>query len=217
MPTERRYKEWLARVYGAADNEVLERAYDAWAGDYDGDLGALGYLNPAVVAGMVGRHLAADAGEILDVGAGTGIIGEVLAALGHGPLVAIDLSEGMLEIARAKGAYATCRRMVLGEELDFATDRFAATTASGVFTVGHAPAGAYDELARVTRPGGRVFLATSQHAEDNLGFGAKAGKLVRAGVWEKVAASKPFIVMPAYDDPGQTAVTVHVYQVNPRS
>ena len=151
MPTEPRYNEWLARVYGASDNEVLERAYDEWAGEYDGDVGALGYLNPAVVAGMVGRHLAADAGEILDAGAGTGIIGEVLAAVGYGPLVAIDLSEGMLEIARAKGAYAECRRMVLGERLDFADDRFAAVTASGVFTVGHAPSDAYDELARVTR------------------------------------------------------------------
>ena len=217
MPTEPRYTEWLARVYGAADNEVLQRTYDEWAADYDGDVGALGYLNPAMMAGMVGRHQAAEAGEILDVGAGTGIVGEVLAAIGYGPLVAIDLSEGMLEIARAKGAYATCRQMVLGEALDFADDRFAATTASGVFTHGHAPATAYDELARVTRPGGRIFLATSTHSEDDLGFGAKAGELVAAGVWEKVAASAPFVVMPAYDDPAQTAVTVHVYQVTPRS
>lgn len=84
MPTEPRYKEWLDRVYGGADNDVLELAYDEWAGDYDGDVGALGHLDPAVVAGMVGLHLAADAGEIFDVGAGTGIIGEMLAALGLG-------------------------------------------------------------------------------------------------------------------------------------
>ncbi len=217
MPDAPRYKSWLNRVYGAGDAAVLEAAYDEWAQNYDADVGQTGYLNPAMMAGMVARHLAADAGEILDVGAGTGIIGEVLAALDYGPLVAIDLSEGMLDVARAKGAYAECRRMVLGETLDFAEGRFAAVTASGVFTQGHAPASSYGELARVTRPGGLVFLATSEHAEANLGFGAEAARLAAAGVWTKTATSRAFIVMPALDPADRMAVHVHVYRVNPRS
>ncbi len=213
MPRAPAHKEWLTRVYGAGDNAELERAYDEWASAYDGDMGALGYLNPAVVAGMVGRHLRADAGEILDVGAGTGVIGEVLAAVGYGPLVAIDLSRGMLDVAARKGAYAECLRMVLGERLDFADDRFAATTAAGVFTQGHAPAESYDELVRVTRPGGRIFLALSEHAMADLGFGAKAEALVASGAWRKVAESAPFIVMPALEAADQMAVRVYVHEV----
>ena len=89
---------WLARVYGAAgDIDELRRAYDEWAATYDADVGVLGYINPAVVAGMVARHLEAGQGPILDAGAGTGIVGEVLAPLGYGPIAALDLSAGMLD------------------------------------------------------------------------------------------------------------------------
>lgn len=207
-------KEWLTRVYGAGDNAELERVYDEWAEGYDGDVGALGYLNPAVMAGMVGRYLATDAGEILDAGAGTGIVGEVLAAAGYGPLVAIELSRGMLDVAARKGAYAECLRMVLGERLDFADDRFAATTAAGVFTQGHAPAEALDELVRVTRPGGRILLALSERAVADLGFGAKTEALVASGAWHRIAESEPFIVMPALAAGEPMAVRVHVHEVD---
>jgi len=48
---------------------------------------------------------------ILDAGAGTGMVGEVLTKLGYANLVAMDLSQGMLEVTRQKNVY----QMVTGE------------------------------------------------------------------------------------------------------
>ncbi len=48
--------------------------------------------------------------------------------------------------------------MDLGARLDFPDDRFAASTALGVLTPGHAPPTALDEMLRVTRPGGHLIF-----------------------------------------------------------
>lgn len=189
-------EQWLQRVYGAESADELAAAYDEWAGTYDTDVMALGYLNPAVVSAMMTRHVAPGSGDVLDAGAGTGIIGEVLAALGYGPLVAIDLSDGMLAVARAKGVYDALHNMELGQPLDFADDRFAAIVGSGVFTLGHAPATAYDELVRITRPGGMIFVALSDKALNELGFADKQKALEAAGRWRVADVTRPFVVMP---------------------
>jgi predicted TPR repeat methyltransferase len=72
----------LERVYGAKGNDELRALYDDWAGRYDEDLQAFGYSYPPVIAGLVARYVRERAAPILDAGAGTGIVGEVLAILG---------------------------------------------------------------------------------------------------------------------------------------
>lgn len=72
------------------------------AGQYDQDLQAFGDGYPPVIAGLVAGCVRERAAPILDAGAGTGIVGEVLAILGYTRLAGIDLSDGMLAVARAK-------------------------------------------------------------------------------------------------------------------
>ena len=45
------------------------------------------------------------AAPVLDAGAGTGLVGEWLGILGYPEVEALDISEGMLAVARAKGVY----------------------------------------------------------------------------------------------------------------
>ena len=59
------------------------------------------------------------AAAILDAGVGTGAIGNMLSLLGYNNLSGLDMSEGMLAQARARGCYIDLRRGVLGETLDF--------------------------------------------------------------------------------------------------
>ncbi len=205
--------QWLERVYGAKDPGELAQTYDEWAASYDIDVMSFGYLNPAVVAGMTARHVDRAAGEILDVGAGTGIIGEVLAALGYAPPAAIDLSGGMLAVARAKGVYGELRQMELGRPLDFADDRFAAVIGSGVFTLGHAPATAYDELARITRPGGHVVVGIGDETQAELGFGEKQAALEAAGRWRLADTTPPYVVMPSAPEFARHPARVYVLEV----
>ena len=98
-------KDRLQWIYSATGPNDLEARYDLWANEYDADVASYGYKIPGVVAGFLGRYLQPGAGTILDAGAGTGIMGEVMSSLGYDPLTAMDLSSGMLEIARRKGVY----------------------------------------------------------------------------------------------------------------
>ena len=140
-------------IYSSKDNEELEERYDQWAKDYDTDLDEeFGWLGPQRAVDFFTRYVPREA-RVLDAGAGTGLVGELLAKQGYNDLVAMDLSAGMLEEARRKNVYREFHQMVMGETLDFSTDSFDALISVGVLTVGHAPASSLDELVRITKPG----------------------------------------------------------------
>ena len=147
-------KGFLEKVYNAKDEQSLCEIYDCWASDYDRHVQEFGYRIPGATMGMVGRHIPHEQGAILDAGAGTGIIGESLKTLNYGDVTALDLSRGMLDIARQKGIYDSYVQAALGGPLDFPDDHFMAVVSAGTFTEGHAPPASFDELIRITRPGG---------------------------------------------------------------
>ena len=91
-------------VMSAPDYEELTQRYDTWANEYDQDLMTFGYNIPSVVAGLMGRYSVPGQGPVLDAGCGTGIAGQVLSVLGYRPLIGIDLSPGMLQVAESKGS-----------------------------------------------------------------------------------------------------------------
>jgi len=212
MGTDKR-DDWLARVYGARDDEELRRSYDAWAQDYDGDLIALGYRNPSLACGLTGRFVPSGPAELLDAGCGTGLLGELLGAIGYSRIAGVDLSDGMLGVARARGAYHELHRMVLGEPLAFDDGRFVASIALGVLTVGHAPPRALDELVRVTRTGGHVIFTLTTPALEQAGFAAKLEALDAAGRWRRVDVTAPYRVMPASATEGDLESRMYVYRV----
>jgi SAM-dependent methyltransferase len=186
----------LKQVYGARSNDELRAIYDDWAGQYDEDLLAFGYSYPAVIAGLVARYVRERDAPILDAGAGTGSVGEVLAILGYTRLVGIDLSDGMLAVARAKGVYVGLKNQTLGERLDFPDDSFAAVVSAGVLTAGHAPPSCLDELIRITRPGGHLIFTISLRVYEKGGFRPKLDALSGAGRWRAVEATPTWSPLP---------------------
>ncbi len=179
------------RFYGARDRAELTGRYDAAAGVYDAAMeGEVGWTGHIELAGVVLRHV--DPGtRLCDAGAGTGMLGELLAREGFARMSANDLSPGMLEVARRKGIYERCEVMELGKPLPYESDAFGAVTACGVFTPNHAPASSLDELVRIVRPGGPI-LYTLRSDEEPPGFAARQRKLADAGAWELVEAGDPF-------------------------
>ncbi len=149
--------------------------------------------------------------RILDAGAGTGLVGEILANIGYNNLVAMDLSQGMLEEARKKNVYREFHQMVMGEPLDFATDSFDAVISVGVLTVAHAPASSFDELVRTTKPGGYIAFSLRPDVYENSGFKEKQTALESEGKWKLVEVSEKFQPLPK----GEPDVyhQVWVYQV----
>jgi len=186
----------LDRLYGARDLAELRSEYDRIATAYDTELiDGMGYRAPGEVATVARRLLPADA-RILDVGAGTGLLGVALVEAGFARLDGLDLSPGMLAEARRKAVYGDLREATLGEELDYESEGYDGVLASGVLTTGHAPATCLDELVRITRPGGHVIFTLRSDGAGPPGFEEKMTDLVDASRWELVERGGEFQAMP---------------------
>jgi len=185
----------LGAVYGATRPEEVARLYDDWAGTYDAEMARVGYRHPSICLGLLARHLPRGAAPLLDAGAGTGLIGEWLAILGYGRVEALDISGGMLAVARAKGVYAVLHQLALGGPLPFEDGRFAGIVSAGVFTSGHVGSEGLGELIRVCRPGG-VFVLTVKDALWNAGFRDDIAARERAGQVARLEETAPYSSMP---------------------
>jgi predicted TPR repeat methyltransferase len=209
MDIEKRV-EW---VYNSQNNQELAERYDVWAKDYEQDLDtAFGYLSPARTVEVLAKYLSTEA-KILDVGAGTGLVGELLYQRGYHNIEASDLSESMLAEARKKNVYTALYQQILGESLDiFSTNTFDAIVSVGVFTPGHAPSSAFDELVRITKPGGYIIFTMRPDYYESSDFKEKLPALERTGQWKQVEITEPFQVMPKGEP--DVYLQVRVYQVN---
>ena len=199
-------------IYSSHDNKELADRYDQWAKDYEADLDeCFVWLGPYKAVELFVSHVPRKEVRILDAGAGTGLVGKLLARQGYNNLVAMDLSVSMLEEARKKNAYQEFHQMVMGESLDYATDSFDAVISIGVLTVGHAPASSFDELIRVTKPGGYIVFSLRPDVYRESGFKEKQDALESEGKWKLAEVSEAFQLLPK----GEPDVyhQVWVYQV----
>ena len=203
--------KWLQKVYAAKNEKELAASYDAWAKDYDRDVLSFGYKIPAIMTGLIGRYVSPESGIILDAGTGTGILGESLALMGYHDIVGIDLSQGMLEMARQKEVYQRLLKMTLGEPLDFSENTFASTVAMGVFTQGHAPPHSFDELIRITKPEGYIIFSVRSDVYLNHGFKKKQDALENEGKWQLIEKTEKFKGLPLGDS--ELHNRIFVYQI----
>jgi len=173
-------------VYSSKNNQELSERYDHWAKDYDRDLeNDFGYIIPQYATNYFVKYVSLGA-RILDAGAGTGLVGELLFAKGYRELVAMDLSKGMLEQARKKNVYKEFHQLVMGEPLNFQTDCFDAVISVGALTEGHAPADSLDELVRITKPGGHIIYSLRTDLYEGAGFKEKNNRLAQLDKWTLV-------------------------------
>ena len=186
----------LDAVYGATNPEELSKAYDEWAKSYDSDMADVGYRHPAIAVGLVSRHLPAGSTPILDAGAGTGLVGELLDVMGYPVIDALDASEGMLEIARRKNVYRDLHYAFLGQTLPFETGHYAAAVSTGVFTAGHVGVEGLPELFRVVRLGGLIVLSVKMTVWDD-GFEEYLGRADRDGAIDFVEVTPTYASMPS--------------------
>ena len=198
-------------VYSSQNEQELEERYDQWAQEYDADLETdFGWISPQRTSDSLAKHVDKEA-SILDAGAGTGLVGECLHHQGYRKLTAMDLSTGMLDVARRKNIYQALDQMTMGERLDYETDQFDATIIVGVFTQGHAPAGSLDELVRVTRSGGHVAFSLRTDIYVENGFKEKMDALESAGLWKLLEVGDTFQPLPKGEP--EVLHQVWVYQI----
>lgn len=197
----------LGAVYQAKSPDQIAAAYDGWAASYDEEMARTGYRHPTIGLALLARHLPKGAAPILDAGVGTGLTGAWFGILGWPEVEGIDISEGMLARAAAKGVYARLSRAVLGEILPFPDGHFAAVISTGVFTTGHVGAEALPELVRITRAGGPIVLTV----KETLWQGQMAAAVDSLAGARLVESTEPYISMPG--DPATTPSRAVVLRV----
>jgi len=148
--------------------------YRRWAKTYDQDFAQKHYYNNPVQTADVfaGQHVKSSL-PVLDVGAGTGLVGQRLAENGVAPIHAIDISPEMLEQAELKGCYDEFICADLTQPLKIADNFYDGIICCGTFTFGHVDAEAIDELVRIARPGALFVLGINAKVFESAGFAAK--------------------------------------------
>jgi ubiquinone/menaquinone biosynthesis C-methylase UbiE len=133
--------------------------------------------------------------------------------MGYSRLVGIDISEGMLARASARGVYSDLRNRALGEKLDFEDKSFTAIVSTGVFTDGHAPPSAFEELLRITRPGGHLIFSIGKGAWESGGFREKLEGMEAARHCRPLVITEPYAPMPFSGTLATTTARMFVYEV----
>jgi predicted TPR repeat methyltransferase len=185
----------LNEVYNATNPEQLSRAYDQWAASYDTDMAEVSYRHPSIALGLLSRHLPATDEPILDAGAGTGLMGELLGTLDYPVVDALDASEGMLDVARKKNVYRELHQGFLGQPLPFVDGRYAGVVSTGVFTAGHVGVEGLPELFRVTRAGGVIVLSVKVTVWE-AGFADYLSQSQTDGTISRILVTKQYLSMP---------------------
>jgi predicted TPR repeat methyltransferase len=153
---------------GAMPRAYVRTLFDQYAARFDGELqNALHYRGPVLLRRAIDKVLGANARfvRVLDLGCGTGLMGEAIRARVD-ELVGVDLSPAMLAIAERKRIYD---RLVAGDLIAFleTADRpFDLIVAADVFVY-------LDDLAPVLRlaarrlaPSGAIAFSVETHAGD---------------------------------------------------
>ena len=179
------------------------RLYGAWAGTYDQEfVNRSGYVLYKRVAEIFLQQPTTIEGAVLDVGCGTGIVGEKLHAGGIETIDGVDISEPML----AEAASKTCgddapvyRNLIaadLTRKLGIPDCQYAGLISAGTFTHGHLGPGPLDELWRVAAPGARCAISIRSTHFEAMDFGAKLsadaanGRITKPGLVEVDLYSK---------------------------
>nr|XP_053644563.1 uncharacterized protein LOC128697061 isoform X1 [Cherax quadricarinatus] len=188
-------RNWLKEVIkpGLQASQVIGIYNDA-SKIYDQYTVDCKYQGPTIMAEEVARLVAEELRHevrVLDVGAGTGLLGRELHKLGFSNIDALEPSEGMMNILKNTGHYRVKYQelMVVGQHT-VPQDTYDLLVMCGSMAPGHIPAQCVEDFIRVTKPGGWVvllirleYLLTAEDYKDKLE--AHMNRLQKENMWCK--------------------------------
>lgn len=198
---KRCYGDRLANLSHETTENEIQQIYDNWAEEYEKDvvIAARATYHKPMAEGLdeaIRRFLAGkgkDEVKIIDVAAGTGLIGVELNKLGYTNLCALDISQEMLDIAKTKNVYTKfiCSPLNDRPNPKIASGEFDALICGGSMLVGHIDPSALIEMVRMIKVGGLVcFNIRDGQLEDYQG---KISELESMGLWKFISKrSLPF-------------------------
>lgn len=160
------YAHYLAALEGRtgdrAPDDWVVTTFDAFAPAFERQVRSLGYTVPEQLAALL-CDSGARAGDVLDLGCGTGLVGAALAPEPGLVLTGVDLSQRMLEQARARGVYHVLAQGEVHAWLrTIPAESFDTVVAADVLIYIGDLHPLFAEVARVLRPGGRFAFSTEE-------------------------------------------------------
>lgn len=181
-------------VINAETNEEMRRRYDLWAKSYDDDVGSYeDYLVPRQATIVAEQVLARDA-LILDAGAGTGLVGQTLSEIGFRRLIAVDYSQGMLDVARQKQVYQELHQCDLNGPTEFEDNSIDCVITCG--TTSQMPCASLREFTRIVHGGGHVIVAVVPDAWVEFGYADVLRELEAEGKISVESRGASFQMLP---------------------
>ncbi|MEM8790312.1 MAG: methyltransferase domain-containing protein [Pseudomonadota bacterium] len=172
------HEKSLDGAYELETPEDSVQLYRDWAKDYDKSFAeSHGYIVPQQLARIFEEHADGESRPILDIGAGTGLVGAELS----GEIDAIDISAEMLEVAGQKGVYRNLIQADLTQPVDIASETYRGLVSAGTFTHGHVGPVCLPELLRIAKPSAVFCLSINAQVFDKAGFGSAFARLVADG------------------------------------
>lgn len=156
--------KFLDKHYAAKTVDEVNSVYDAWAPTYESELSEENYQGAHSVATVVAEVVKQRDVSILDVGCGTGLVGQQLHTHGFTRLSGIDLSQGMLDQAAAKGCYEALIRLDLTDAGGIAPGSYDVVVSAGLFTQSLLGPDVLKRVCELARPGGQAVIGINVEA-----------------------------------------------------
>ena len=151
-----------------------KKLYKKWAKTYDEDFALnSNYLSPKKISIFFNKYAKNTDTPILDVGAGSGLVGEFLYKTGNKKIIGIDISSELLEQAKLKKCYTSLMEADVTKKISLNNNSIGAVVSAGTFTHGHVGPDSLDELLRITKPGGLFVLSINSKVFTKGGFQEK--------------------------------------------
>ena len=168
------------------------KLYKKWAQTYDEDFAKnYNYLSPQKISNFFLEYSKITDTPVLDVGAGTGLVGELLNVRNKKELIGIDISSEMLQQAKQKNCYSSLIEADITKNIPLKDNSIGAVISAGTFTHGHVGPDAFDELLRIAKPGGLFVLSINSKFFIKAGFKKKFVKIksiISPPLFEKFSA-----------------------------
>eukprot|EP00092_Neocalanus_flemingeri_P017115 GFUD01018510.1.p1 GENE.GFUD01018510.1~~GFUD01018510.1.p1 ORF type:complete len:459 (-),score=145.83 GFUD01018510.1:202-1548(-) len=146
----------------SVDPKHTVKFYDAWSDKYDDDLVIVGNYNGYIKCAEAFLKLGLNHSvSILDLAAGTGLLGGEIARHGYTNIDGLDSSLGMLGKAKKQGIFKNYIHATVDRfgSIPVNDDSYDAIVSSNGFAPGQIYPESLQEMLRVLRPGGYIFIA----------------------------------------------------------
>nr|XP_027196718.1 methyltransferase-like protein 27 [Dermatophagoides pteronyssinus] len=158
LDCEKSVDQLLDQLVKPKNHQETDDFYSIWASNYEKDIKEMDYNGGHIAAKYFLQMNFNKNDKILDIGAGTGIIGEILNKNGYHNLDALDNNDEMLKILKEKNCYQNIIKSIVtpDQKLPINDQQYDVIIMAGIFCPGHIDYRSLEQIIRITKSGGFI-------------------------------------------------------------